>query len=177
MIAFVLPLAWLRFFWWRLNIWGEAAGVLLGLPLGYLIWFPLGFSRRPFWLGFFVLFLAGWLVILLATYLTRPENPETLQRFYDRCSPAGLWGPVTRSLPAAKARAARQEIRVQLITCLIGVLLCGSMVVSLNALFAGWSVLALGSCAVMLLSGLAFIRRSASILSTADVREPRPHTM
>jgi Na+/proline symporter len=178
MIAFVLPLAWLRFFWWRLNIWGEAAGVLLGLPLGYLIWFPMGFSRRPFWLGFFVLFFAGWVVILLATYLTRPENLETLQVFYDRCSPAGLWGPLTRLLPAAKARAARQEIRVQLITCLIGVLLCASMVVSLNALFAGWSTLALGSCAVMLLSGLAFIRRwrSASILSTADVPEPRPHT-
>ena len=37
MIAFILPLAWLRFFWWRLNIWGEAAGVLIGLPLGYII--------------------------------------------------------------------------------------------------------------------------------------------
>ena len=44
--AFILPLSWLRFFWWRLNIYGEAAALILGLPLSYIVWFPLGFSNE-----------------------------------------------------------------------------------------------------------------------------------
>ena len=44
--AFVLPLSWLRFFWWRLNIYGEAAALIVGLPLSYIVWFPLGFSNE-----------------------------------------------------------------------------------------------------------------------------------
>ena len=104
MIAFVLPLAWLRFFWWRLNIWGEAAGVLIGLPLSYLLWFPLGFSQKPFWLAFFVLFGSGWAVILLASLLTPRESHETLARFYQRCTPPGLWGPISRHFPETRRR-------------------------------------------------------------------------
>ena len=45
--AFILPLSWLRFFWWRLNIYGEAAALVIGLPLSYIVWFPLGFSKEP----------------------------------------------------------------------------------------------------------------------------------
>ncbi|HWK09397.1 MAG TPA: hypothetical protein VNR64_05065, partial [Vicinamibacterales bacterium] len=44
--AFILPLSWLRFFWWRLNIYGEAAALIIGLPLSYVVWFPLGFSNE-----------------------------------------------------------------------------------------------------------------------------------
>ena len=33
MVIFLLPLAWFRFFWWRFNVWGELAAVILGLPL------------------------------------------------------------------------------------------------------------------------------------------------
>ena len=57
--AFILPLSWLRFFWWRLNIYGEAAALIIGLPLSYIVWFPLGFSNEqahPFWQGFLLLF-------------------------------------------------------------------------------------------------------------------------
>ena len=43
--AFILPLSWLRFFWWRLNIYGEAAALIIGLPLSYIVWFPLGLLK------------------------------------------------------------------------------------------------------------------------------------
>ncbi len=66
--AFILPLSWLRFFWWRLNIYGEAAALVIGLPLSYIVWFPLGFSNEqahPFWQGFLLLFGLGMVTIVV----------------------------------------------------------------------------------------------------------------
>ena len=33
MVMFLLPLSFFRFFWWRFNVWGELAAIVLGLPL------------------------------------------------------------------------------------------------------------------------------------------------
>jgi len=159
MIAFVLPLAWLRFFWWRLNIWGEAAGVLIGLPLGYIIWFPFGFSQQPLWVGFLLLFGAGWAVILLTTLLTPPESQETLLRFYHRCRPPGLWKPIISAFGPEKSAEVSRDFRHDLLTCAVGVLLCGSMVVLLNALVAQALDLILISATVMVTSGVVYIFR------------------
>ena len=156
MVAFILPLAWLRFFWWRLNIWGEAAGVVLGLPLGYVLWFPLGFSQKPFWLAFFVLFAAGWAAILTTTWLTQPESMETLQRFYSRCLPPGLWGPVARTFGTENEQRIRAEFRSDLIASGLGIILFGSMTVALNAAVASrWNLFA-GSVAAAAVSGWLF---------------------
>lgn len=157
MIAFILPLAWLRFFWWRLNIWGEAAGVVLGLPLSYLIWFPMGFSQRPFWLAFFVLFASGWAVILAVTLLTPAENMETLERFYQRCRPPGLWGPVTSRLDGAARRRARADFVADLRACGYGAVLCGCMVAGLNGALAGRHVLLGISVLLGVISGWRFL--------------------
>lgn len=121
MIAFILPLAWLRFMWWRMNIWGEIAALAGGLPLSYLIWFPMGFSHRPFWQGFLLLFGAGWVVILITTLLTPAESPEVLAEFYRRCTPPGLWGPVTRTLSAEARREIARDSRTDFWNCALGV--------------------------------------------------------
>ncbi len=159
MVAFILPLAWLRFFWWRLNIWGEAAGVLLGLPFGYLLWFPLGFSQKPFWLAFFVLFVSGWVAILTTTWLTQPESMETLRRFYARCLPPGLWGPVSKTFAMENEQKIRAEFRGDLINSGLGIALFGSMTVALNAAVASHWSLFVGCVAAAAASGLLFIRR------------------
>jgi SSS family solute:Na+ symporter len=169
-IAFTLPLAFLRFFWWRFNIWGEAAGVLLGLPLGYLIWFPLGFSQRPFWEAFVMLFAAGWVVILGVTLLTPPEPIETLRRFYDRCRPAGLWGKVAAELPEARRRQAARGLRRDLGTCAVGIVLCASMVFLLNTLFAAAWMLTAACTIVMLVSGLVFLWRWREDIESAGAQ-------
>jgi solute:Na+ symporter, SSS family len=143
MVAFILPLAWLRFFWWRLNIWGEAARVLLGLPCGYLLWFSLGFFRKPFWLAVFVLLVAGWAAILTTTCLTQPESTETLRRFQARCLPPGLWGPVAKTFVKENEQEIRAEFCSDLINSGLGIALFGSMTVSLNAAVARrWGLLA-----------------------------------
>ena len=45
MIAPALPLSWLRWFWWRLNVWGEVFGILISVPLSALVWFGLDWNR------------------------------------------------------------------------------------------------------------------------------------
>ncbi len=135
MIAFILPLAWLRFFWWRLNVWGEIAALVGGLPLGYVLWFPLGFAQRPFWQGFLLLFFSGWLVIVVVTLLTPPEKQETLENFYRLCRPPGLWGKVTDSLPPAERLRAREELRGDLYECALGIVFCTAGVAATANLF------------------------------------------
>src|SRR4029079_3688182 len=110
--AFILPLSWLRFFWWRLNIYGEAAALVIGLPLSYIVWFPLGFSiemAHPFWHGFLLLFGLGAFTIVAISIVTRAECMETLREFYLRCRPPGLWGPVIASVGIEGRAAIRAE--------------------------------------------------------------------
>jgi hypothetical protein len=128
--AFILPLSWLRFFWWRLNIYGEAAALIVGLPLGYIVWFPLRFSELPFWQGFLFLFGLGWIVIVLVTLLTRPEGKQTLKEFYRLCRPPGLWGPVTNEFSVEERFLIRRETISDIIDCVLGILFCGAAILS-----------------------------------------------
>lgn len=133
--AFILPLSWLRFFWWRLNIYGEAAALVVGLPLGYIVWFPLGFSELPFWQGFLLLFGLGWIVIVATTLLTRPEPIETLKDFYTRCKPPGFWGAVTENFSVDDKRAIRRETLRDLVDCGLGIIFCAGAILSSISLF------------------------------------------
>jgi len=162
--AFILPLSWLRFFWWRLNIYGEAAALVIGLPLSYIIWFPLGFSNEqmhPFWQGFLLLFGLGALVILVVTYLTPPERIETLRKFYARCRPPGLWGPVVQDFSPAIRLAIRQETLTDLIDCVLGVVFCTAAILAIiSPLGRHWAIF-LAALTVGVTSGGLFIGRWA----------------
>lgn len=159
MVAFALPLCWLRFFWWRLNIYGEAAGTLGGLPLGYLIWFTLGFKDKPLWQGFFLLFVAGWATILIVTILTRPERTDTLRQFYKKCRPPGWWRPVTEGFPEAERVQIKEETRGDVLDCGIAVVACASLVASVNSLLAGKLEICILSGIVAVVTTYRLIRR------------------
>ncbi len=162
--AFILPLSWLRFFWWRLNIYGEAAALIIGLPLSYIVWFPLGFSNEqahPFWQGFLLLFGLGFATIIAVTYLTRPERIETLREFYARCQPPGFWGPVVMDFDPAVRREIRHETLTDLIDCVLGVVFCTAAILAvISPLGRHWIIFA-AAMAVGLLSGGLFILRWA----------------
>lgn len=162
--AFILPLSWLRFFWWRLNIYGEAAALIIGLPLSYTVWFPLGFSNEqihPFWEGFLLLFCLGAGTSVLVSLVTRPEPIETLREFYGRCRPPGFWGPVVREFPIRERAAIRAETARDLVDCALGVLFATACIVAVVApLGRHWAIFA-ASLAIMLSSGGLFITRWA----------------
>ena len=135
MIAFILPLAWLRFFWWRLNIWGEIAALAGGLPLSYIIWFPLDFAHKPFWQGFLLLLGAGWVIILAVTLLTPAERTETLEQFYRICRPPGFWGKITETLPTPERQRIKNELRSDIWECALGISFCTASVAATANLF------------------------------------------
>ncbi|MHB8581619.1 MAG: sodium:solute symporter family transporter, partial [Ignavibacteriaceae bacterium] len=157
--AFILPLSWLRFFWWRLNIYGEASALIIGLPLGYIVWFPLGFSTLPFWQGFLLLFGLGWITIVIVTLLTRPEKIETLEHFYELCKPPGFWGPVTKKFSDIDKRKIRKETINDLIDCFIAIISCACVILVVISLFGRNFPVFIYSLLILIISSGTFVYR------------------
>jgi len=144
MVIFILPLSWLRFFWWRFNVWGELAATILGLPLSILFWFVLGFEHRPFWQSTGFLFLLSLTLLTAVSLLTPPESEETLVRFYERCRPPGLWRRIRQE--AGPSMEGGQPIGQLVVSCLLGIASCLGLVVMTNSLFArDWTLFILGA--------------------------------
>ncbi len=91
----------LRWHWWRMNGWGYAAGTLMAcvLSLVVLVWDrlpllvaihpqPVPYIYTPF---VYAVSLLGAIAVSLAT---RPVDAATLDAFYRRVRPRGLWKPV-----------------------------------------------------------------------------------
>ena len=143
MVIFILPLSWLRFFWWRFNVWGEIAAIVMGLPLSILLWFILGFQNRPFWQGTGILFLASNAVLVGVSLLTPAESEETLVRFYERCRPPGFWEPI-RAIARVQETGDPSTGHL-MVDCGLGIIACFGLVVATNAVFAGaWGLFAVG---------------------------------
>ncbi|MBN1488650.1 MAG: sodium:solute symporter [Phycisphaerae bacterium] len=109
MIAPALPLSWLRWFWWRFNVWGEIFGILISVPLSALVWFGLEWKDRPAWQPTLLLLGVGLGGSVLVSLLTKPESRQVLRRFYRQVRPPGLWGPVRTALEAEGLVDARQR--------------------------------------------------------------------
>jgi hypothetical protein len=160
MVIFLLPLSFFRFFWWRFNVWGELAAVVLGLPISIFVWFGLDFQNtdvHPMWHGLGLLFGLSFLVLLGVTLVTPAESPETLKRFYDRCRPPGLWGPVMGE-QGVDALAAKSMPRL-LADSAIGIAACLAFVVATNALFvSSWATTLVSATAALGLSAALVVR-------------------
>lgn len=167
MVMFLLPLAWFRFFWWRFNVWGELAAIVLGLPLSVLVWFVLDFQARPMWQGLGLLFGLSFVVLLTVTLLTPAESKTTLRRFYDRCRPPGLWGEIAREAQAANPR--EPSFGRLLFDSILGILSCLGLVLATNAVFVlDWRTTVYGAAMAMAF-GVWLIRR---VLDTAPREIP-----
>ena len=100
----------LRWFWWRVNAWGELAAMLAGFAIALLsylpIWGDIGFGLRLTVTAFGS--AAVWLPVML---LTRPESDETLDAFYVRVLPGGPgWKDSRRRTGLEPARSLERDI-------------------------------------------------------------------
>ena len=137
-----LPLAWLRWFWWRLNIWGEIFALAISTPLAYYLWFirkwtdasgivHSGWSDKPFWQPSFLLLGVGAAGTVLLSLIIGPESRDTLKRFYLRVRPPGFWGPIKRELEAEgliDADLQRKEFRLDVVAALCGIVFCFGLI-------------------------------------------------
>ncbi len=128
--AGILPPNVLRWYWWRLNGWGYAAGIFggmilsLGQVLGDHYWWV---QPPPLYVGFPVIAFISTLITLTVSLLTSPTERETLLSFYQQVQPAGAWGPVVRGLLQEKPdfRRARKFSGDLLNTLLAVLAICG----------------------------------------------------
>ena len=81
----------LRWYWWRLNGWGYAAGTLGGIVLSLAVLF---FPDMPTYVQFPLISIGSLLACLVVSLATAPNAPETLRTFYRTVRPFGMWRPV-----------------------------------------------------------------------------------
>lgn len=95
----------LKFYWWRLNGGGFAIGTLVGAVAAVVI----GVMKNAGMMGsvneiqdFCITVGIGFVGTILGTFLTRPTDRKTLEKFYRETRPWGFWGPF-RSVLSDKA--------------------------------------------------------------------------
>ncbi len=96
-----------RWYWWRFNGMGFAAGTFAGLAMAIIqrIWWP----DLAVWWQFLLLIAASGLVMVIVTYLTPPTDHETLRNFYRTTKPFGLWKPFKQELSQTETKAFNKE--------------------------------------------------------------------
>src|SRR4029077_9891694 len=92
----------LRWFWWRINAWSEVSAMAVAAAVSLALQLILKWDSdqpREFAYLMIVTVAATTVAWLTVTFLTPPENEETLKAFYRRVRPQGPgWGPVARAV-------------------------------------------------------------------------------
>ena len=88
----------LRWYWWRINAWSELVAMAASLIVSLTLWEAFDMPADH-WLTLLLTVAITTIAWLAATLLTRPESPETLERFYRRARPGGAgWRAVAARL-------------------------------------------------------------------------------
>ncbi len=77
----------LRWFWWRINAWGEIAATISPL-IAYTVITLIQVNSETRFLLTVLFTTVAWIGV---TFITKPENPELLYIFFHKIKPAGLW--------------------------------------------------------------------------------------
>jgi Na+/proline symporter len=101
----------LRWFWWRINAWAELAAMVAGFVAGLLTTVVPVLTVEDFGLRLVLITLFTAVVWISTMYLTAPESPETLRRFYRTVRPGGPgWRDQRRATGLAPAQSLRQSL-------------------------------------------------------------------
>ena len=158
--AGILPPNVLRWYWWRLNGPGYAAGVFGGmaLSLGQVFFDQFVFAEPlPLYIGFPVIALASTLLTITVSLLTQPTDPETLKSFYRKVQPAGFWAPVKREVledqPDFKKQLSFSVEFFNTVVAMIGItaLYVSMLYLVLNRLSVGFGLLSITLAATIVL--------------------------
>jgi solute:Na+ symporter, SSS family len=109
-----------KWYWWRMNgygyFWGMLTGILFALGLGMPQVEINPLQAFPFF------FVACLVAVVIGSLATKPTEMDTLERFYLKTRPWGLWGPVADSL-AAKGRAVARnsDLKRDLVNVTVGI--------------------------------------------------------
>ncbi|MEZ5347465.1 MAG: hypothetical protein R2681_18175 [Pyrinomonadaceae bacterium] len=158
--AGILPPNVLRWYWWRLNGQGYAAGVFGGmiLSLGQVVLDTAVLSEPlPLYIGFPVIAAFSTLITIAVSLITEPTNAETLKIFYRKVQPAGFWQPPRKSVldedPGFKKQStfARELFNTAIAVIGITALYTSMLYLVLHLLTIGFVLLAVTIATVIIL--------------------------
>jgi len=78
----------LRWYWWRINAWSELVAMGASFVVSIAVW-RWGHLAADAPLALVITVALTTVAWVAATFLTAPESPETLARFYARVRPGG----------------------------------------------------------------------------------------
>ncbi len=158
--AGILPPNVLRWYWWRLNGQGYAAGVFGGMILSlgevFLEQFNL-IPAQPLYVGFPVIAICSTIITIVAALLTQPTELETLKNFYRKVQPAGAWQPAKAAVLAETPDFKKQSpFKLDLLNTVIALIGITALYVSmlyliLHRLEIGLTLLAITSISIIIL--------------------------
>jgi Na+/proline symporter len=156
----------LRWYWWRLNGYGFAAGIFtaMALSLAQTLLDPwiagqMGLATVPVYYVVPVLALSSALACVVVTLLTSPTPMDRLAHFYRTTQPAGAWGPVARQVAAETPDFRKERFAPDLFALVIGLAWLGAMYVGPSYLVARrWTETA--GCGVIVLLGSVILART-----------------
>jgi solute:Na+ symporter, SSS family len=177
--AGILPPNVLRWYWWRLNGWGYAAGVLGGmaLSLGQAVADTSLFSAPlPLYVGFPIIAIASTIITITVALVTSPTDLTTLEKFYENVQPAGAWSPIRERVLARNPRFKRETpFRLEALNTLLALIgICalyvGTLYLILNrhtAAFACFAATAV-MCIALYFTWYKHLPAPASVVSEGD---------
>lgn len=148
--AGILPPNVLRWYWWRLNGQGYAAGVFGGmlLSLGQVFLDTTVLSEPlPLYIGFPVIAVLSTIITIVVSLSTQPTDIETLKNFYRKVQPAGAWQPAREAVLAETPDFKKQSLfsleAFNTVVALIGItaLYVSMLYLILHRLTIGFSLL------------------------------------
>jgi SSS family solute:Na+ symporter len=158
--AGILPPNVLRWYWWRLNGQGYAAGVFGGmaLSLGQVVLDTAVLNEPlPLYIGFPVIALCSTIITIVVSLLTEPTDLGTLKNFYRKVQPAGSWQMVRQAVladnPGFRKQSPFSRDALNTVIALIGVtaLYVSMLYLVLHRLEIGLSLLATTLVSVIVL--------------------------
>ena len=124
----------LRWFWWRINAWSEIVAMIAPF-IGYAIiklFFDIKFPETLFFIV--AITTISWIV---ATFVTPPDNTETLEKFYKRVQPDGPGWKNFKSSSTGDTFP-RESMSGQFINWILGIILVYSSLFAIGKLILGF---------------------------------------
>lgn len=116
--GFIIPQV-IRWYWWRFNGWGFAAGVFSGMLMAFsqLLFYP-NIDEIS---GFLLITGVSAVASIVATLVTEPVDENVLIHFYKTTRPFGFWGPIKEKIADLHHEDVKKEHRRDLRSILIAV--------------------------------------------------------
>jgi hypothetical protein len=124
--AFVIPNV-LRWYWWRINGWGYAAGTLVGLAAALVV--PFLPEAQPLYYTFPAICTVSLVGCLAGTWLTQATERPVLVSFYRNVRPFGFWGPIRPESGLSSHELS--DLKESLILSVVNVALAGVVILGI----------------------------------------------